>query len=68
MSPLFAIARVRFLSSLTAAIPRNLLTALDEWNGEPKFHELEPARRVVAADRRASSRRLSLRDGHGILP
>jgi hypothetical protein len=36
--------------------------------GGPHFRQLEPAGRVATADRRASSRRLSPRDDHGILP
>jgi hypothetical protein len=40
---------VRFPSAVTASITLELLMALDERDGEPKFRELEPARRVAAA-------------------
>jgi hypothetical protein len=61
-------APVRFLSAVVVETYGKLLMALDCESGDPNVRQLEPAGRVAAADRRASSRRLSPRDGYGILP
>jgi hypothetical protein len=39
---------VRCLSAVAAAPPGKLLMALDCDDGEPKFHQLEPDRQMVA--------------------
>jgi hypothetical protein len=39
---------VRFLSAVAAATHGKLLMALDCDDGEPKFHQLEPDRRLAA--------------------